>query len=96
MFTLSEFSQLLQGDLSILRFISRFSVGVLYLGPESAMPLATILTVIIGFLLLFWRLILKIVKKPFKFLYNKITGTKTGDENISDEQIDSQDGIQNQ
>ncbi|GAB4451149.1 MAG: hypothetical protein Kow0070_28990 [Anaerolineales bacterium] len=41
-----------------------------YLGPETLMPLASILAAIAGFFLLFWRLIVKFVKT----LYRKVRG----------------------
>ncbi len=41
-----------------------------YLGPETLMPLASILAAIAGFFLLFWRLIVKF----FKTLYRKVRG----------------------
>ena len=41
------------------------SIGLLYLGPESIMPLASILAAVVGFLLIFWRTILNFVKKIF-------------------------------
>ena len=34
-----------------------------YLGPETIMPLASILAAVLGFILIFWRLILKSAKK---------------------------------
>lgn len=40
----------------------------LYLGPETLMPLASILAAIVGFFLMFWRLILKFVKKTYRKL----------------------------
>jgi hypothetical protein len=56
-------------------FINLFSLmGPLrppeYLGPETLMPLASILAAIVGFFLLFWRLIVKIVRS----IYRKIRG----------------------
>jgi hypothetical protein len=56
-------------------FINLFSLmGPLrppeYLGPETLMPLASILAAIAGFFLLFWRLIVKIVRS----IYRKIRG----------------------
>ncbi|MEP0806064.1 MAG: hypothetical protein HRF47_11270 [Chloroflexota bacterium] len=56
-------------------FINLFSLmGPLrppeYLGPETLMPLASILAAIAGFFLLFWRLIVKF----FKTLYRKVRG----------------------
>ncbi len=41
-----------------------------YLGPETLMPLASILAAIAGFFLIFWRLIVKMVKTA----YRKIRG----------------------
>lgn len=41
-----------------------------YLGPETLMPLASILAAIAGFFLLFWRIIVKFVKT----LYRKVRG----------------------
>lgn len=41
-----------------------------YLGPETLMPLASILAAIAGFFLIFWRLIVKF----FKTMYRKIRG----------------------
>ncbi|MBI4761655.1 MAG: hypothetical protein ACOYYF_18385 [Chloroflexota bacterium] len=41
-----------------------------YLGPETLMPLASILAAIAGFFLLFWRLIVKFAKT----LYRKVRG----------------------
>ena len=39
------------------------SFMVLYLGPDSIMPLASILAAILGFVLIFWRRLLKPFKK---------------------------------
>lgn len=41
-----------------------------YLGPETLMPLASILAAIAGFFLIFWRLIVRLVKTA----YRKIRG----------------------
>jgi hypothetical protein len=41
-----------------------------YLGPETLMPLASILAAIVGFFLIFWKLIVRISKK----IYRKIRG----------------------
>jgi len=42
--------------------------GLGYLGPETLMPLASILAAIAGFLLMFWRVIFKFVKKTYRKL----------------------------
>jgi len=39
-----------------------------YLGPETLMPLASILAAIAGFFLMFWRLIAKFIKKTVRKL----------------------------
>jgi len=41
-----------------------------YLGPDTLMPLASVLAAIAGFFLMFWRVIFKFVKKT----YRKIRG----------------------
>ena len=41
-----------------------------YLGPETLMPLASILAAIAGFFLIFWRLIVKF----FRTMYRKMRG----------------------
>lgn len=41
-----------------------------YLGPETLMPLASLLAAIAGFFLIFWRLIVKFVKT----IYRRIRG----------------------
>jgi hypothetical protein len=42
--------------------------GLGYLGPETLMPLASILAAIVGFFLMFWRVIAKFVKKTYRKL----------------------------
>jgi hypothetical protein len=42
--------------------------GLGYLGPETLMPLASVLAAIAGFFLMFWRLIVKFVKKTVRKL----------------------------
>ncbi len=42
--------------------------GRSYLGPETLMPLASILAAVAGFFLMFWRLIFKFVKKTVRKL----------------------------
>ncbi|MBK9925994.1 MAG: hypothetical protein IPP66_11980 [Anaerolineales bacterium] len=41
-----------------------------YLGPETLMPLASVLAAIAGFFLIFWRLIVRFVKT----IYRKLRG----------------------
>ncbi len=37
-----------------------------YLGPDTLMPLASILAAVLGFFLIFWKLIVRIVKKTYR------------------------------
>jgi hypothetical protein len=37
--------------------------GLFYLGPETIMPLASILATVLGFLLIFWRAIIRFIKR---------------------------------
>lgn len=47
----------------VLWHLGHHGILLLYLGPETIMPLASILGVVVGFLLIFWRLLLKPFKK---------------------------------
>lgn len=40
----------------------------LYLGPETIMPVASILASIIGFFLVFWRLIVRFIKRLIRII----------------------------
>jgi hypothetical protein len=40
--------------------------GLFYLGPETIMPLASILATILGFLLIFWRAIIRFIKRKLR------------------------------
>ncbi len=54
---------------TVVSFVDPLSVQP-YLGPETLMPLASILAAIVGVFLMFWRVIIKFVKKT----YRKIRG----------------------
>jgi hypothetical protein len=45
--------------------------GLLYLGPETALPLASFLAAIIGFILIGWRWILSLIKRLFRMVTGK-------------------------
>jgi len=47
------------------------SLVFLYLGPETVLPLASIVATIIGVVLMFWRSLFKLIRKPFKRLSRK-------------------------
>lgn len=58
-------------SISLFKDISSISIvasGLSYIGPETVMPLATFLASIIGILLIFWRLIVRTIKKLFSRL----------------------------
>jgi hypothetical protein len=62
--------------INVLRSIQPAS-GVRYMGPETIMPVATLLATIVGFLLIFWRLIVRLVKKLFWWIFKRGTGAST-------------------
>lgn len=51
-----------------------FTNGIMYLGPESIMPLASAIAAIIGIILIFWRAIFSRAKKIVRLGIAKITG----------------------
>jgi hypothetical protein len=53
--------------------ILSISSGHQYLGPESIMPIASIIAAVIGIILILWRYILSFLKRTYKYLYHKIT-----------------------
>lgn len=46
--------------------LPRILVVFTYIGPETVLPLASILAAVLGFLLIFWRVIINFFKKVFK------------------------------
>ena len=58
----------------MLTFLSLFySTSILfYMGPETIMPLASILAAVVGIILIFWRFITAF----FRRIFHKITGRK--------------------
>jgi len=53
--------------------LKTLTVGLLYLGPDTIMPLASILAAGLGLLLIVWRHVWRFVKRIYKFAYHKIT-----------------------
>lgn len=70
-------------------FFQFLTTGVLYLGPETVMPLASIIAAVVGFLLIFWRLLLR----PFKKIFRLIIGKKDESLDSAPEVIDAADEI---
>ena len=70
-------------------FFQSLTTGVLYLGPETVMPLASIIAAVVGFLLIFWRLLLR----PFKKIYRLIVGKNDESLDSAPEVIDAADEI---
>lgn len=54
--------------------------GLLYLGPETIMPLASILAAIVGVILIFWRYITGFLRRIFR----RITGKKEEGTSLED------------
>jgi hypothetical protein len=48
------------------------SIALLYLGPDSIMPIASVIAAILGVILIFWRYILSSIKKGFRFIRRKL------------------------
>jgi hypothetical protein len=67
------------------------SILLLYLGPETIMPLASILGAAVGFLLIFWRLLLKPFKKIFGLLNNEDAEPSTVNPSAAELQGDIQE-----
>jgi hypothetical protein len=42
------------------------TLGLLYLGPETMMPLVSLLAALLGIILIFWRYIFSFIKKIFR------------------------------
>jgi hypothetical protein len=47
-------------------------IFLLYLGPQTVLPLASIFAALIGVLLMFWRHIFGFLKRVFKFIRRKL------------------------
>ena len=75
----------------LLSTLGSQSVLLLYLGPETIMPLASILGAAVGFLLIFWRLLLKPFKKVFGFLNNEDAEPSAANPSATDLQSDPQE-----
>ena len=75
----------------LLSTLGSQSVLLLYLGPETIMPLASILGAVVGFLLIFWRLLLKPFKKAFGFLNNENREPSTANPSAAELQSDTQE-----
>jgi hypothetical protein len=46
-------------------FLSGLTSGMLYLGPETMMPLVSFLAAALGIILIFWRYIFRFIKRIF-------------------------------
>ena len=77
--------------LQLLSTLGSQSVLLLYLGPETIMPLASILGAAVGFLLIFWRLLLKPFKKVFGFLNNEDSEPSTSNPSAPKLKSDTQE-----
>lgn len=59
------------GNQLFFSLIQGLTSNLLYLGPETIMPLASIIAAIVGVILIFWRFILKSVKNFFRLITGK-------------------------
>jgi len=77
---------------TLLKYLIPHSFIIGYMGPETIMPLASILAAAIGFILLVWRSVFKFVKKFWKVIYHKVTRTPIEEplENVLLEDEDSE------
>ncbi len=66
-------------SLMIPREMGHYGVMLLYFGPETIMPLASILATVIGFLMVFWRFLSRPVKNAWKHLRKTEAGASTSD-----------------
>jgi hypothetical protein len=73
--------------------ITSFTSGLMYLGPESIMPIASVLAAIIGVILILWRYLIGIIKRAYKYLYHKITRTPVPEPIIIDLDDEEDDPI---
>lgn len=67
-----------------------------YLGPETVLPIASILATILGFVLMFWRFLIHWIKKPFLLLLGKSEPPSMGataDNPITDESLAARTAI---
>jgi hypothetical protein len=69
------------------------SILLLYLGPETLMPLASIVGAIIGLLLIFWRVILRFFKKIFRFVSRQHSDPSASDPSFAELHSDTQKRI---
>ena len=69
---------------SFTPFVQFLTTGVLYLGPETVMPLASIIAAVVGFLLIFWSLLLRPIKKIYRLIMSKVNGTPASDSEVTD------------
>ena len=70
-------------------FFQFLTTGVLYLVLETVMPMASIIAAVVGFLLIFWRLLLRPIKKIYKMVMRKEEGIPAS----SSEVVDAADEI---
>jgi len=70
----------------LLGNLSHQAILLLYLGPETIMPLASVLGAVVGFLLIFWRLLLKPLKKLTRLGSDRIPEPGTRDQALTESQ----------
>jgi hypothetical protein len=61
---------------------------LLYLGPETVMPLASAIAAVLGFVLIFWRFIMSSVKKMFRAVTGRPAAQSSEIQDTADETKD--------
>ncbi len=51
--------------------LARASLVLTYMGPQTVLPLASAIAAVIGFILIFWRFLVGLVRKLFKLLFRR-------------------------
>lgn len=60
-----------------------------YLGPETIMPLASILATIVGAILIFWRFIVGAIKRLIRFILRKPASSPASEDPVALAESDS-------
>lgn len=59
--------------------------AVAYLGPQTVLPLASVLAAAIGVILMFWRYIAATVRKAFQVLFKRTSPDATPNSEVSED-----------
>lgn len=51
--------------------LEKTSLVLAYMGPQTVLPLASFIAAIVGFVLIFWRFVAKVVRRFFNFIFRR-------------------------